>query len=291
MAVSSVTISPSSTLVTYQILNSDGTVHASHSVTHGGLAVLDPPPLPANGTYTLYFDPYYAATSGLTATLSADAGGTLTIDGSSAPVSTSLLGQTVRFTFSGTAGQYLGLGITGLTLTPSSSSPSFLRVYKPDGNQLVANSCYTSSLGGGCEVDIANLPTTGTYNVVLTPPSATTALSTTAALSTDLSGTLTAGTGYNLSVTRNGQNARLTFSGTAAQNKRLDFTTLSTNPSGGSLWVVVYQPNGTQLTQFSITGSGGSQTLNNLPATGNYTVVVSPNFAVTATVTITLVNL
>lgn len=283
--VAGLTTTPANQTVAMTVYKPDGTMLASAtaSTTSGGFINLGN--LPVTGTYTVLLDPVYAVTATMQVTL--DPGTPIAIDGSSVPVSTTVVGERVRLTFNGTAGQVLGLGLTGLTHTPATGNFTNLSVYRPDGFTVISGSCSTASPGGGCEVDLAALPVTGTYSVYLTPPASTT-LSATMSLSADVTGTLTPGTPFSLTLSRNGQNGRLTFAGTIGTSRTLAFASVATVPASQSVAVTVYKPDGTYLTSSTITGATGTISLTNLPATGTYTVFIDPAYGATATMTVTV---
>jgi hypothetical protein len=189
-------------------------------------------------------------------------------------------------TFVGAAGQNLGLGLSGLTHTPANVNATWFGVYRPDGVQMVGGNCYTSNPGGGCHLNLANLPQTGTYHVYLLPPSTST-LSGTLTLSSDLTGTLVNATPLNVSLPRQGQNARLAFTGVAAQTSTVVIGSLVTAPASQSVVVTVLKPDATQLLTQTVSGSGGTINLGALPVGGTYTVVIDPSYGATATMTVT----
>jgi hypothetical protein len=280
IGLSSVTVTPNTTGV-LTVYKPDGTtLGSSLTFSNGAIARLDPPVLPVSGTYTVFISPYYAATASMNVSLSEDAGGALTVDGASITSSLSMVGQTWRYTFSGTAGQNLGLGFSGLSLTPSSSSVTWMYVYRPDGATVTWADCYTSLGGGGCDAELTNLPTTGTYSVVVTPPATTTSASATMTASTEATGTLTIdGAAMNVNLSRAGQDGRYTFSGTSGQNLRLAASGLSTSPSGQSVYFKVLKPDGTNFSAITSAGPTMSLDIATLPTTGTYQVVIDPNYA------------
>uniref|UniRef100_UPI001CB971BF hypothetical protein n=1 Tax=Sulfuriferula thiophila TaxID=1781211 RepID=UPI001CB971BF len=240
----------------------------------------------ATGTYTVFVDPNYAVTASMQVTV--DPGIALVADGASPIVTLNTTGQSGRLIFNATEGQNLGLGITGLTLTPTGSSFAYVTVYKPDGTALLGTSCSTSSTAsGGCGFNLSNVPVTGTYSIVVTPYVGGTG-SFTATLSTDATGTLTSGTAYNLNLTRAGQNGRLTFSGTAATNRTITMTSIISNPASQTVYFYIYKPDGSLWTSAGTSGSTYTWNLTSLPATGNYTLYVDPYYGQTETMSITL---
>jgi YD repeat-containing protein len=283
--VAGLTTTPANQTVAMTVYKPDGTMLASAtaSTTSGGYINLGN--LPVTGTYSVFLDPAYAVTATMQATL--EPGTSIAIDGSTVPVSTTVIGERVRLTLSGTAGQVLGLGLTGLTHTPATANFTTVVVYRPDGVTLTSGNCYTASPGGGCELDLAALPVTGTYSVLLTPPASTT-LSASMTLSSDVTGSLTPGTPFPLALSRNGQNGRLTFAGTSGTNRTLTFGSVATVPASQSVTVTVYKPDSTYLTSSTITGTSGTINLTNLPSTGTYTVFIDPAYGATATMNVTV---
>src|SRR6185437_10089492 len=90
------------------------------------------PSLPAD-TYTIEIVPQYPVTGNFQASL---ASGVTT-----SSLSTSTAGQNAYFSFFGTAGENLGLGITALTVVNPSSSPyATLVLTAPNGTTNLVNS-------------------------------------------------------------------------------------------------------------------------------------------------------
>lgn len=244
------------------ILKPDGTSLASSSIGTTGGSV-DPPPLPTTGTYTVVVDPNGLYTGNMTLTLSAPVSGTIAIDGSAVAFTTTRPGQIGTYTVSGTAGQYLSLGLTNSSLLMATVS-----LLKPDGATLSSTTIGTS----GGSLDPPVLPTTGTYTLKVDPYYAYTG-NVTLTLSSEVSGTLTINDPATaITITRAGQNARYTFSGTASQQ----VTVKITGNTLGLIYVYLYNPAGG-----NIAGTGNSAASFNLstvtlPVTGTYTVTVNP---------------
>ena len=248
------------------------------SVPNAG-ATLQLPMLPTAGTYKIVLDTTYQETASLNVTLRP--ANAITVDGASLNVATTTPGTSARVVFNATAGQNLGLGLTGLTHTPASGSASYIYVYRPDGVQFGgAIGCYTSNPGGSCQVNLSNLPQTGSYSLILVPP-ATSTLSATLTVSRDLTGTLANNTPQNVSIARQGQNARYTFSGTAGQLIGLEMTQLATVPARQVVYMTLLKPDGTTLVSTNSGSSDGAVLSATLPTTGTYTVF-DPNFGATA---------
>jgi hypothetical protein len=134
--------------------------------------------LAAAYTYILRIDPA-VATGSATLTLSNDIVGTISVDGPGVPSYIGRGGQNARYTFTGTTGQLLGVGITpgGLSGT--------VYVVKPDGNTLDFAQFYPSS---GNTITPPALPSPGgTYTLKVEPGLATGSV--TLALTTDWTAT------------------------------------------------------------------------------------------------------
>lgn len=282
--VAGFTTAPAGKTASIKVYKPDGTLLTSGAAaTSVSGSFLNLASLPATGTYAVVIDPVAGTTATMQVTL--DPGTPLVIDGPSVNTTLTTAGETARLTFAGTAGQNLGLGISALTLAPTTST-SLVTVYKPDGLYLTYTYCYVST--SGCSLNLTNLPVTGTYSVVVTPYQGGTG-SFTAALSSDVTASLTAGTAYNLNLSRVGQNGRLTFSGTAGTNRTLTFASIATVPAGKTVSFTVYRPDGTYLSAASTSGSSTSLSLTALPTTGTYTVFIDPSsFPTTATMTVTV---
>jgi Bacterial pre-peptidase C-terminal domain len=248
----------------------------------GGTLTL--PALPAAGTYTVMVNDGTSYGSSATFALKLDAGAAL-VANATATNGTAGAGQSPRYTFSATAGQTFGIGLTNLVYTPSSSTtPTAMTLYKPDGTQIASASCYPSQTG--CNVDLVNAPVTGTYSVVIDPPTDVTTATYTIQLSNPLAGALTLGsaTGTTVATTRPGQNIAYTITATAGQNfgVGLSDVTINTPSTASYATMTVYQPSGAQVSSVNCypTQGGCALYVNNAVA-GTYSVVVTRLYAAT----------
>jgi hypothetical protein len=213
-----------------------------------------------------------------------DPGQGLAIDGAILSSTIAIAGGSARYTFAGTAGQNLGLGISGLVLSPASGAT--VTVYRPEGAALTAVSCGGGA--GGCAANLANLPTSGTYALIVQPVGGATG-SFTVALSTDAVRTLTVGTPRSVSLGRPGRNLRLTFVANAGQALRLDWSGLAIAGAATTGIVYLYHPDGSVLGSAPLaSGVAGSYSLPTLPATGTYTLFVDPSLGASLSATFTL---
>jgi RHS repeat-associated protein len=288
LALSNVTIGTStccSTLVS--VLNPGGSTLKSIQFFGTAGKTLNFPVLPTTGTYTIVIDPQGTDAGSVTLTLSEDVANTISIGGATSSVTMSRIGQNGRVTFSGAAGQYLGLAMSDVTLGPSSCCTSFVSVLKPDGSTLKSISAFGTS---GGTINLPVLTVTGTYTIVLDVDAQTTG-SVTLTLSEDVVNTIAIG-GATSSVTmsRIGQNGRVTFSGTAGQYLGLAMSDVTLGPSTCcTSFVSVLKPDGSTLKSISAFGtSGGTIDLPVLTVTGTYTIVLDVDAQTTGSVTLTL---
>ncbi|MHB8744482.1 MAG: hypothetical protein ACYC9L_15360 [Sulfuricaulis sp.] len=241
----------------------------------------------AAGTYTLHLIPDYAATATIQVKLVGGATSTVTTGGGTLSLSTTAAGQYGYVSFNATAGQNLGLGLTGFTFTPMAVYYAYATVYKPDGSYLTATYCYASQ--NGCDFNLATLPQSGTYSVVVQPMVGGNAtMSFNATLTAHVTTSLVTNTPYTLNLAQPGQEGLLSFSATAGQYVAIAVGGINTTPSGNAEWIYIYKPDGTSLTS-AYTTSGYTLNLTNLVA-GTYTVSIVPDYAATATMQVTLVS-
>ncbi len=121
------------------------------------------PALSFTGTYTLRAIPSDPAAATFTILLSRTLTGALTVDGAATVFQTTRVGQTGRYTFSGTAGQGLTLQATAGATFPNGA---WLYVYRPDGSQLTSTFLNSNV---DIKLDLRLLPVTGTYTVAVQP--------------------------------------------------------------------------------------------------------------------------
>ena len=239
--------------------------------------------LPTTGTYTILVDPTTYATGSLTLTLydvPADYSNTITAGGSTVTASMPTPGQNGVLTFSGTTGDRISLkgtsGLTGYILGCDVN----VKILKPDASVLAADTCMESS----GFIDLQTLPATGTYTIVVDPVNHAVGSLTLQlyAVPADTTGTVTiGGSAATVTLSTPGQNGTLTFSGTASQQ----VTVRMTSNTFGWVTVRLLKPDGSTLT--SSLGFGSfNLTMQTLPTTGTYTIVVDPSAAVTGAINV-----
>jgi hypothetical protein len=193
--------------------------------------------------------------------------------------------QQNRFTFSGTAGQIITMLASA---TYINDGGAYIYIYNPDGSTLTylsVSNASTSFLGDTV------LPVSGTY-VVLVVPQGTTIGSTTLTLyNVPAAAKATAtigGTAASVKTTVPGQNAVVSFSGTAGMKISLVMTG---NYALNGMMFGSLQFAGQALTNFTInnqsTTTAGPVAL---PSTGTYQIVITPYQASVGTSSVTIVG-
>jgi len=150
---------------TLSLINSAGTTLWTSS-SFNSTTALTLPPLPADDSYILAFDPGtsgggFSYNAGIVASASLSLGSTLTISGGGPnPVG---LGPTARVAFSGTAGEALTLSV-GAT---RGSVYGYGVWYLQGNSQVCLFACSNQFGGGSWDTSFVSLPVTGTYIVYL----------------------------------------------------------------------------------------------------------------------------
>jgi hypothetical protein len=201
--------------------------------------------------------------------------------GSAVVVTVSTAGTTSNATFTGVAGHRISLSISNVTITSTKVS-----VLKPDGTNLVTPFTVTKS---GYFMDVKALPTAGTYKIVVDPKDTYTGKMTLRLYDVPLDATTPAtldGTPYTVTTTTPGQNALLTFTGTAGQR----VSALVSAVDYASAKLKILNPDTTQLFSPVLAFGHGGNFLEpkTLPANGTYSVVVDPGLAATGSATVQL---
>ncbi|MFC4532025.1 RHS repeat-associated core domain-containing protein [Sphaerisporangium dianthi] len=257
----------------------DGTLVARDFYLSAGSAdELDIGRLPATGTYRVAISPNSAGTGSITVTLSNPVnGGTLSPTGAGTAAAIARAGQDAVFAFDGATGAAVSLGIVPNTV----NQPMYVNVIAPDGTTSVVRDYYVSAAAAD-EIDIAKLPQTGTYKVVLDPTKSGTGSATVTFSDRVAAGALTLGAAAkSATIARAGQDAAYTFTGTAAQKVQLSVTGVTS--FGAAVYVGVYKPDGTSLGN-SYVSANQVISVADLPAAGTYTVVVDPTKGATGQV-------
>ncbi|MCA1607396.1 MAG: hypothetical protein LC775_18470, partial [Acidobacteria bacterium] len=275
LQMTGVTISSSAVTV----FNPNGTTLGSAGSVGTGGGFIDTKTLGVTGTYTIMVDPGSTNTGSMTLNLFNIVNVTATITaGGTTPITIVTPGQNAEVTFTGVSGQHVSLSVSGVTV----SGTTTYTVKKPDGSTLASGGFGTS----GGFLEIPYLPTAGTYTILVDPSGASTGnIVLTLNDATDATNTITpGGAAVVITTTIPGQNARLTFSGTAGQRIAVNATT-----TFGVCWTLaLIKPDGTNL--WSDLHCGGSFFVDpqELPVSGTYTILVDPSGAAIGQATVTV---
>jgi hypothetical protein len=257
----------------------------SPATAFGGAGLFyEPRSLAADGTYTLQIDPTLDAVGSVTVQVydvPNDASTPITLC-SSLPCSpgpttatTTVAGQNVGLTFSGTGGQRVSV-VAGNSLYASTVKVSLL---KPDLTPLTSPPITVGGLDGFIEPQM--LPANGTYTVLVDPQFADVGSIDVQVylVPNDATGTISSGTPVTVTTTMPGQNAVYTFAGSSTQRVSLNLS----NVTYGSAKVSILKPDLTNLTSplFVPNTFGNFVEPVKLPVNGTYRVVVDPTGAST----------
>nr|WP_255555729.1 IPT/TIG domain-containing protein [Pseudoxanthomonas sp. PXM05] len=240
-------------------------------LSHGGCDV-NLPRLSA-GTYAVVVEPTSAGQRlRFKATLSADVTGELVPDAWT-PLVLSRPGQNGRLSFTGTAGQRLGLQVSGQQTLPADGSV-YYTVYAPDRTLLTSG-----TLRGGGALDLSTLPADGTYQVFVDPEYGETLTAQLRLATGTAEGLGVANGSVSYEARAAGEAAYFTFTAKEGDNLGLGISELQVTPENwyAYSYVRVFRPDGTQLRyRYCYVSYGGCDV--NLPrlSAGTYAVVVEP---------------
>lgn len=259
----------------------DGTTQGNWAtIANGATGRLKLSRLPVTGEYTLYFNPYLHETGRVTLALQADVPQNIEIDGPSLPVSLDT-GQNASVRFRGQAGQNIGLGASGLTMSPLGTNYLYATFVNSTGTAITSTCDYNNTLGVSCNL---RLPADDEYTLLLDPSNASAAFSLT--LSSDLTDTIEVnGPTRVFSSQRPGQNGRMQFAAVAGGRYRLSWS--GSNFAEYVLARVLRPDNGQVVhTAYIHTGASSHVDIGPVPVAGNYTVFLDPNRVHTGQVTL-----
>jgi hypothetical protein len=189
--------------------------------------------------------------------------------------------------FSANQGDGLGVAVTNLALTGVPNNDMHVTIVKPDGTTLTGSWCS----GSGCTFNLQDAPMSGVYSIVITPDGNAGTMSFTVTVSDDISSAPIAidGGASTLAIGTPGQNGWMSFTNaTAGQPVLLLFSGIATAPSGKSVVLTIYNPDGSTL---ATGGPTSAQSFNlTLMQTGTYMIYVDPTGSATASVTAQIIK-
>jgi RHS repeat-associated protein len=192
--------------------------------------------------------------------------------------------------FDGSSGQRVSLSFSSVTFGGSSCCSATASILNPDGSTVVSPSYFGTS---GGFVDAATLPQDGTYTIVVDPQGTATgsASMTLNSVPADATASITpGGSAVTLATTVAGQNAALTFSGSAGQRVSLQVDNVTIGSGCCSATAALLAPDGSTLVPATYFGpaGGGSIDATTLPQAGTYTIYVNPQGTATGSARYTL---
>src|SRR5262245_27818086 len=256
-----------------------------------------------DGLYTGTYTPPAAGAVDLVATATAGgASDSRTVSGSAtaAPpivpggdpvtVTVSTPGDKARLTFDGVEGERVSLDIAGVTIGTSCCSSASISIAAPDGSTLLAPSGFGTR---GGFVDTRTLPLSGSYRIVVDPSgdSVGSATLTLYDVPSDAeAGIEPGGDPVSVATSVPGQDAALTFAGSAGERVSLKLTDVTIGSSCcSSAKVSIVRPDGTLLLSPTNFGTnGGFIDTKSLPQTGTYRIEFDPQGTAVGSVTATL---
>jgi YD repeat-containing protein len=200
--------------------------------------------------------------------------------GDTKTISVSTSGKIAMVVFDGSLGQKVSFKGTS-----NSMHPANLYVYKPDGTLLTSMGPFIFNTPF---IDTQTLPLTGTYTFLVDPDGSNTgSMSLTLHNVTHLTNPIEIdGSQVATTITTPGQNATLTFSGTA--NQKISF--MCTASTIAKTAVRLINPAGGYYFQPTIFTGAKLVAVHTLPATGTYTLELDPELANTGALTMRLYN-
>ncbi len=287
LEIAAVQTAPAQRPVDYRLIRPDGTMLPAVSAV--GDVRLPLAGLPA-GRYGLLIDPQNGETLQASARLSARFGD-LQIGGDPLAQASTGSGQTVRMSFANDRdGADLGLGLSEIAVPGGYALPSVVVRGYGGGAVVQSGACAGNASGEGCDLELRDLPA-GLYEIDVATPNNATAMSFKATLSEEQTADLLPGQALPVSIQRRGQDAAIGFDAQAGATVNLGVSAQATDPAGRLVTYTVHAPDGSALATNSVGASGsGGLSLDQLPATGRYTLRMDPERAAGANAQIALLD-
>ena len=255
-----------------------------------GNEFMDSVEFPTTGTYKLEVKPEGAATGSAKLTAYNSTVQTTSITpssgGESKTITTSIPGQNVKVTFSGTSGEKVSLVLAESTINNGAVS-----ILGPEGENVGGETTFSNEESKeGRLIGPVTLPATGTYTIFINPFEAYTGSVKLSAYSVvDVTGTIspsTGGTTETVALPDPGQTATYSVSGTAGEEVSLK---TSENTFTGEYHVEWYNPEGKIITYRLFYGNEFMHAVT-FPTTGTYKLVISPVGTATGSLKLTAYN-
>ncbi len=274
LGITSLDVDPSGAVVAFAALQpgdrSLGSFGAASAPRRWQLPAIEMP-----GAHAVTVRPPASAGASVTVLLSAQVTGKFPA-GALLRFQTERAGQTGLYHFDATAGE--SYTVTAVVPTASTTNVQ-VNLYGPGGRSVGGQ---TVSRGGSLKIDAGALAESGTYTVAVVPVGLTTAIVDLALLAHDAEVLVVDGPTLARTLAP-GQNGRYTFAANAGDYVSVAWPALATSPVGGSVALGVLKPDGSSLLQRPA-DAPTSWLLPVIPATGPYTLTVSPSGVLGASV-------
>jgi len=240
-----------------------------------GNKLVDLPNLPVTGDYTVLVIPSYGVPAHVRLDLIPGATGVLVTDAIAQTLLVPAAGQNAYINFHARPFDDLEFSLSNVEQTGATSSYYQLSIYDAANRQVSSLGCYYSD--PSCEAHLWYLPE-GNYRAVITLFNAG-LVHFDAAVRTHKTGTMLADDHAQTINLGTGQAERVTFKATAGDTRTLAFQDIASAPAGRSVRAIVYSPDAGAITltttRVAEVAPSVNQifTLENLPATGTYTVL------------------
>lgn len=253
---------------------------SSNSITQNGVIAF--PALP-QGAYIFTLTPSSDETLAASVQILLD-DTSLSPDGPSANISTTVSGEQVVRAFSANAGENLEFALSGMMATNASGAVDVF-IYDSSMKYIGYQSCHQSEGNGSCVVQLSGLPG-GVYVAILQPGDngVTGTFSATVTLTQDIAQAMSVNTPLNITMARPGAAVRATFEGTAGQPLDLAMTNITANQT---LDITIYNPDGSTLAIDQVWAPSLFNKLS-LPQTGQYTIYAQYQYGQTGGATLEL---
>ena len=218
-----------------------------------------------------------------------DSVGRVIAGGAEATATVAASGKVALLLFDGTSGQRVSLLLNAGTIGTSSCCAMKVSIRKPDGGTLIAPT-YLGKTGG--YIDVAVLPATGTYTVVVDPEGTATGSLRATVYDVPADPTtpmVVGGAPITLSTSVPGQRTEATFAGEAGSRVSFRMTSVAYGTSSCcGARVSVLRPDGATLLAPAYVGTaGGWFDPLTLPVSGTYTLRVDPDGAAVGSAVVT----
>ena len=289
--IDSVTM-PSGTAVIYDPWGEIPGDTASVGLSANFTSFIEPFTTESAASYTVLVAPSSSYTGNATVTLydvPDDVTGPIVPGGADVPTpATTMPGQNVRLSFSGTSGQRVSAALTSTTIALGS-----LAVLDPDGTE-VGSASFSANTSYFFVLDVLTLRSTGTHTLLIDPTKVYTGTATVRLYNVppDDAGTITInGSPATVTTSTAGQNALRTFTGNPSQQ----VTVHVTGNAIGAVTVKLLSTDGsTVLATMSSDNSSfdlAPVTLpSNAPQNGTYTITIDPYYGSTGTLNVSVTS-